>query len=311
MSKGFLFFCCACVILLFSIINLSIGPIVSRTVGTDWGTLNCKVLVDDYDDAKKNGGLDDDTKKYIHQWRIDRCQRRKAMHDMEYTSFIFDVVIGFVCGLLGLLHYFGLKPDFVSKTGLIGLGCGVVGFVLTFVYVILNGLVYTNYYDSDYNIIYKRDGDGAFAEKEGNAYKCIYFDKAANVYALFAKYSDLIQKQYNYNYDLSKDYSSNEYNGCESISPSQCLTDGIIRPGTMPTNGKGEQCSKLYAPLQSKVENKDKSDRFLAALILSLLVCLASIGLALFGFLLWRNPEFSSNAQPSQSGVVPVAASSA
>ena len=308
MSKGFLFFCCACVILLFSIINLSIGPIVSRTVGTNWGRENCKYYVDEYDDAKKIGGIDEDRKKYTYQWPIDECQRKKAMHDMEYTSFIFDVVIGFVCGLLGLLHYFGLKPDFVSKTGLIGLGCGVVGFVLTFVYVILNGLVYTNYYDS---VIYKRDGDGAFAEKEGNAYKCIYFDKAANVYALYAKYSDLIQKQYNYNYDLSKDYSSNEYNGCESISPSQCLTDGIIRPGTMPTNGKGEQCSKLYAPLQSKVENKDKSDRFLAALILSLLVCLASIGLALFGFLLWRNPEFSSNAQPSQSGVVPVAASSA
>ena len=172
----------------------------------------------------------------------------------------------------------------------------------------MNGLVYTNYYDS---VIYKRDGDGAFAEKEGNVYKCIYFDKAANVYALYAKYSDLIQKQYNYNYDLSKDYSSNEYNGCESISPSYCLTDGIIRPGTMPTNGKGEQCSKLYAPLETEVTNKDKSDRFLAALILSLLVCLASIGLALFGFLLWRNPEFSSNAQPSQSGVVPVAASAA
>ena len=197
MSKGFFFFCCACVILLFSIINLSIGPIVSRTVGTDWVKEDCKYYVDQYDDAKKIGGLTDDTKKYGYQWPIDECQRKKAMHDMEYTSFIFDVVIGFVCGLLGLLHYFGLKPDFVSKTGLIGLGCGVVGFVLTFVYVILNGLVYTNYYDSDNSVIYKRDGDGAFAEKEGNVYKCIYFDKKANVYALYAKYSDLIQKQYN------------------------------------------------------------------------------------------------------------------
>ena len=194
MSKGFFFFFFACVILLFSIINLSIGPIVSRTVRDEWGILNCKYLVDQYDDKKKKGGLTDDKKKYTYQWPIDECQRKKAMHDMEYTSFIFDVVIGFVCGLLGLLHYFGLKPDFVSKTGLIGLGCGVVGFVLTFVYVILNGLVYTNYFD---DAIYKRDGDGAFAEKEGNAYKCIYFDKAANVYALFAKYSDLIQKQYN------------------------------------------------------------------------------------------------------------------
>ena len=309
MSKGFLFFCCACVILLFSIINLSIGPIVSQTVGRSWGRENCKYLVDYYDDEKKKGGLTDDEKKYSYQWRIDRCQRKKAMHDMEYTSFIFDVVIGFVCGLLGLLHYFGLKPDFVSKTGLIGLGCGVVGFVLTFVYVILNGLVYTNYYDS---VIYKRDGDGAFAEKEGNAYKCIYFDKKANVYALYAKYSDLIQKQYNYNYDLSKDYEKDEYKNCIS-GPGDCenVVNGIIRSNDIPTYGSGIQCPKLYAPLQSGVANKDKSDRFLAALILSLLVCLASIGLALFGFLLWRNPEFSSNAQPSQSGVVPVAASSA
>ena len=308
MSKGFFFFCCACVILLFSIINLSIGPIVSRTVRDEWGILNCKYLVDQYDDAKKNGGLTDDEKKYDYQWPIDHCQRKKAMHDMEYTSFIFDVVIGFVCGLLGLLHYFGLKPDFVSKTGLIGLGCGVVGFVLTFVYVILNGLVYTNYFD---DAIYKRDGDGAFAEKEGNVYKCIYFDKAANVYALYAKYSDLIQKQYNYNYDLSKDYKKNEYIRCKYNSPSDCEANGIITPTTIPTYGSGIQCPKLYAPLLSGVSNKDKSDRFLAALILSLLVCLASIGLALFGFLLWRNPEFSSNAQPSQSGVVPVAASSA
>lgn len=55
MSKGFLFFCCACVILLFSIINLSIGPIVSRTVGTNWVREDCKYYVDKYDDEKKKG----------------------------------------------------------------------------------------------------------------------------------------------------------------------------------------------------------------------------------------------------------------
>ena len=81
---------------------------------------------------------------------------------MEYTSFIFNVVIGFVCGLLGLLHQLGLKPQFISKTGLIGLGCGVIGFVLSFVYVIYNGIVYTNYYDNEF--IYKMDRFGAFAE---------------------------------------------------------------------------------------------------------------------------------------------------
>ena len=40
----------------------------------------------------------------------------------------------------------------------------------------------------------------------------------------------------------------------------------------------------------SDVDNKDVSDRFLTALILSLFVCLANIGLALFGFLLFRSP---------------------
>ena len=68
------------------------------------------------------------------------------MHDMEYTSFIFDIVIGFVCGLIGLLQLFDHKKEFISNTGLIGLICGVVGFVLTFVYVIFNGLVYTTVY---------------------------------------------------------------------------------------------------------------------------------------------------------------------
>ena len=38
------------------------------------------------------------------------------------------------------------------------------------------------------------------------------------------------------------------------------------------------------------VSNKDMFDRFLTALILSLVVCLANIGLALFGFLLFRTP---------------------
>ena len=51
MGKGLLFFCCACCILVLTIINLSIGPIVSYTVGYSWGTLNCAKEKDDYDDA--------------------------------------------------------------------------------------------------------------------------------------------------------------------------------------------------------------------------------------------------------------------
>ena len=308
MSKGLLFFCCSCCVLLLTAINLSIGPIINgklsnRTIsvggtgtvqastrGNSWGTLNCAILSDAYDEYKK-GTTDDETKKYSYEFQINECKRKKAMHDMEYTSFIFDIVIGFVCGLLGLLHLFDLKKDFVVNTGLIGLVCGAVGFVLTFVYVIFNGIVYTNYYDST---IYKRDGDGAFAELKGDKYECFYFDENGNDHALYAKYSDLNKKQYNYNKDLEESYEKDEVGGCIG-SPSSCSSnDGFISPKQY-INGdttKGE-CKYLYLDedyLSDAISNKDKGDRFLTTLILGLFVCLANIGLALFGFLLFRTP---------------------
>ena len=309
MSKGLLFFCCSCCVLLLTAINLSIGPIINgkidnngisvgdgtSTWGYSWGTLNCAILSDAYDVYKK-GTTNDETKKYSYEFQINECKRKKAMHDMEYTSFIFDIVIGFVCGLLGLLHLFDLKKDFVVNTGLIGLVCGAVGFVLTFVYVIFNGIVYTNYYDDGQ--IYKRDGDGAFAELKGDKYECFYFDENENYHALIAKYSDLNKKQYNYNKDLDDSYEKDEVSGCTYPDPSDCSSgDGFI-PGISGkiNNSKDptKECKYLYIPSGSLynngITNKDKGDRFLTTLILGLFVCLANIGLALFGFLLFRTP---------------------
>ena len=304
MNKVFVFFCCSCVILLFSIINLCIGPIINRrvysttistpaglTTGDSWGTLNCAYLSDQYDQDKKDGPINDKVKKYQYEWKINECKRKKGMHDMEYTTFIFDIVIGFVCGLLGLLHYFELKPDFISKTGLIGLICGVIGFIFSFVYVILNGIVFTNYYDSEY--IIKRDGDGAFAEKTGTPgkYKCLYFDEKGNRYSLIAKYSDLINKQYTYKKDRYKSIDTN----CKGLSSSTYITrcsnsdDGII---DVPT----ANCEYLYASEINDNDYKDTGDRFLTTLLLSLFVCFASIGLAIFGFLLFKNPGVASTA---------------
>ena len=309
MNKVFVFFCCSCVILLFSIINLCIGPLINRrvdspsisittastsvlTYGNSWGTLNCAYLSDQYDQDKKDGPIDDKDKKYQYEWKINECQRKKGMHDMEYTTFIFDIVIGFVCGLLGLLHYFELKPDFISKTGLIGLICGAIGFIFSFVYVILNGIVFTNYYDDEY--IIKRDGDGAFAEKTGTGkYKCLYFDEKGNRYSLIAKYSDLINKQYTYKKDRYKSIDTN----CKvSISSSyktyidECSDseNGIVDG---PAN-----CEYLYASEINDNDYKDTGDRFLTTLLLSLFVCFASIGLAIFGFLLFKNPGAASTA---------------
>ena len=301
MGKGLIFFCCSCCILVLTIVNLSIGPIINGPLGYTysnllqrgyfWGTANCKAISDTYDDLIDNGRSKDDL-KYNYKWAIDECKRKKGMHDMEYTTFIFDIVIGFVCGLLGLLHYFELKPDFISKTGLIGLICGVIGFIFSFVYVILNGIVFTNYYDWEF---IKRDGDGAFAEKTGTPgkYKCLYFDEKGNVYSLIAKYSDLINKQYTYKKDRYKSIDTN----CKvSISSSyktyieECSDseNGIVDG---PAN-----CEYLYASEINDNDYKDTGDRFLTTLLLSLFICFASIGLAIFGFLLFKNPGVASTA---------------
>lgn len=292
MGKGLLFFCCACCILALTIVNLSIGPIISgaasRFYGNgrrviDLGTLNCKEAKDDLDQAKDAPNHDDDLIKYTFEYSYNTCIREKGMHDMEYTAFIFDIVIGFVCGLIGLLHLFDLKKDFVANTGLIGLACGIVGFVLTFVYVIFNGLVYTTVYTG----ILKRDGDYAYAEKDGNNFKCFYFDHEKNSNSMYAKISDLGKKQYNYKKDWSKDIAH----------PNECITNALTSLCTTKEIIEGiattyPNCDYLYIDdLQNEITNKDISDRFVTTLILSLIVCLANIGLALFGFLLFRDPS--------------------
>ena len=289
--KGSIFFCCSCAILLFSIINLSIGPIVNKkvtnytvgpTTGNSWGTLNCKLLSDSYKDYKKSHALSDNQKKYIYERVINECNRKKAMHDMEYTSFIFNLVFGLICSLLGLLHHFELKKEFISKTGLIGLLCGFIGFVFSFIYLVYNGIVYTNYYDTS---VPKRDSGGVYAEKTSNTgeFKCLYFDDIHNRYSVYATFSDLIQKQYNYEKD--------KY---ESVQNPNCITDDYVLPCSESeyiTENSLDSCDNLYAPLIDDFANKDLSDRFLTTLILSLFVCLADIVLALVGFLIYRTPD--------------------
>lgn len=289
MGKGLIFFCCACTILLFTIINLSVGPVISGKLGS-WGYFNCAPYKEAYDLAKDS--IDGDPLKYGPKFQLDYCNNHKGMYNMEYTAFIFDIVIGFVCGLLGLLNYYAPKPDFVPKLGLIGLGCGIVGFVLTFVYIILNGIIYTTpYYSYSFDLypndpnfpgIIKRDSDGVAAEKDGNECKCLYYDSENNFHSLFATYSDLIQKQYNYNKDLNEKYA--KVGLCTFPGIAACITGkGKIPCGT---------CDKLYASPISGIENKDLSDRFLTTLLLGLFVCLANIGLAIFGFLIFRSGEF-------------------
>ena len=293
MGKGFLFFAFSCCILVLSIINLSIGPVVNKVVseikiGSDevpWATANCARYKDLKDDE------DDEDKKNQIQSAIDACERVKGMHDMEYTSFIFDIVIGFVCGLLGLFHLFELKKEFVPKTGLIGLVCGIVGFALSFVYVIFNGLVFT----SKYAGIRERESDGYFAEKKGtsaNIYSCFASYDKDDIFTGYAKFSDLNKKQYNYEKDFygdDFDYHCECENLLRECSKGETIDISLTSSGCE-SDIQGASCKYIYAEAIEENGYKDIFDRFLTTLILSLVVCLANIGLALFGFLLFRTP---------------------
>ena len=142
------------------------------------------------------------------------------------------------------------------------------------------------------------DSDGAFAELKGDKYECFYFDNEKNTHSIIAKYSDLNKKQYNYNKDLLESLA--KVSDCLA-SPVPCINNEYY-PDTLGNTFKANDCKYLYVDIDNiytgsileKIygfTNKDKADRFLTVLILSIFVFLANIGLAIYGFLLFRKPE--------------------
>ena len=207
--------------------------------------------------------------------------------------------------LLGLLHYLNEGKTFSSKTGLIGLISGSISFIITLIYVIYSALVYSK----DYSRVYKTDEKGIFATWDGgsNKYHCSFYnDEDSN--ANYAKFSELSKKQYNYNKDNYISYYSNEYGkrpenyGCRDdnyyalgCSSSESFTTGSSNPKEyIDENGNTKQCLNLYnKPIETNA-NKDIADRWLTTLIVSIIIILCNIGLAIFGFLLFKNKEDSN-----------------
>ena len=295
MGSGKNFFFVSCIILVLATINMGVGPIMNKKLGTSWGNANCEKKVNDYEDEKKNNpNMDDQTKK-DREYDISECKNKKTMYNLEYTSFVFNIVIGFIGVLIGL---YGLQNEIIPKSGMVGMACGVVGLALTLVYVIFNIIVYTSYNDND-NGYYKVDSDGAFAEKEGTRYKCYYFkDKDFN--AVYAKFSDFIKSQYNYNKELSDSFNTDlEKKGCRDIYGSPisgsiglCALDEYLDIPATYTNGNNEvvPCSKLYYHDSynefDDFSNYDKSARILTTLIFSILIILCYLGFIFSGFIL-------------------------
>ena len=136
MNKTLIFLCISCTLIVFSIITICTGPILTGSLSaSNWRNQNCQHYADHrkhIDDEKiiPDKTVRDEYKKYLKKGQH-LCERQKAMYGLEYASFISDLFFGVLCGLLSLLHYFGTGKYCEKVTGIIGLACGIIGFILT------------------------------------------------------------------------------------------------------------------------------------------------------------------------------------
>ena len=311
-------------ILIFSIISLCTAPIINNvlTEASDWNTKNCKQKSDFYKNAKDNSG---NSEEYLNYLKKDRnlCNRQKAMYGLEYSSLILDVSLGFICAILGLLHFFDVGKSFQKYSGIIGLVTGIILFVLTLVYVIYSGYIFTHditkSYDSDLEFphyssssptisfsygsfsrnLIKLNGKGAFAEWDSgkNQYKCLFYKKD-DYKAMLAKYNDLGKKQYNYEKKRNYPDNDSEYNSCKvGINDAyiNCYNNGGSFNDLIPSyTYKGKQCEYLYlSEIAKGIGNKYLYDMWVTTIIFSCFISACAIGLAIFGFLLFKNSDGS------------------
>lgn len=294
--KKTLFLIFSGVIVIFSVICIGSGPLINKMSinnvfdPSKWGYSNCKMLSDGYKITKETITLTGDEKdNYLKNAKrpLNLCNGRKAMYDLEHASLIIDVILGCICLILGLLHYFDVGKPFEKITGIIGLATGVIQFVLTLVYVCYSGYIFTN---DGPNSFYKADSKGIFAtwDDSKSHYKCNYYDKT-NSDGVYANYNDLGKKIYNYDKDTSLAELTSTTTACRyrpSGFASYCYSgEGYYTH----TSDKHDNCDNLYVSLSSSLENRYLYDRWVTTIIFACFIIACDIGLAIFGFLLFKS----------------------
>ena len=210
------------------------------------------------------------------------CYRQKAMYGLEHSAFIINAILSFVCAYLTLLHYLNVGKDFEKKTGLIGLISGVIGFVLTLLYVCYSGYIFNNdvaygklefsypYFSAE---LFKLYPNGATAKMIGGIPTPVYQNEKGE-YSRYIKYKDLGKKQYNYDSKFYETYKKNDpsYN-------TNCHINSA--------NSYASYCEYLFNTPYEGVENKYIYDRWLTSLILAVIIFICDLALAIFGLLLF------------------------
>lgn len=276
MNNLVIFLFIALAILIFSIISVSVAPLINNILDkfSRWGKFNCKYFADS---AKYAESLDE---KYREEKLRNLCYRQNGMYGLEYSSFIIDLGLGFICAQLALLHYFQIGKSFEKITGLIGLIGGGIGFILTLIYVCFSGYIFTH--DAVFKTpenpspLKRLFSNGASQKRSDNTFINVYSnDKSYD--SEYVKYKDLGDSQYNYN---KKFYEA--YYGLKSSSSKTCRSSNY-------------DCEYLYTePPKYNNENKYLYDRWCLSLVFAVFITISNIGLLIFGFLIFKSSGDSS-----------------
>ena len=311
MNKGLIFLGLSCGILLLTIVTICNAPIITHTIkdADEWGVQNCQYYADNHKDIEDDKDLDKDEKdKQLESNDKEKhlCERTKAMYGLEYAAFILDLVFGFACTLFSLLHFFGVGKSFEKLTGIIGLICGVIGFIFTLIYIIYSGYIFTN---DNAGEILKLDKNREIAKWTGTKYECLFYDKDDDD-SIYAKWSDLGKKQYNYHKDFSFPDDNSKYNDCKNF---RMIIEQLNQasPVNYPTK-LDELCGNDFGSLSKTqlnncdylfygegddingVSNKYVYDKWVTTIIFGCIIILLNIGLAVFGFLMFKDSGSSS-----------------
>ena len=316
MNKGLIFLCLACGLLALSIVTICNAPIITHTIDVNWGTLNCKSLYDEYKDTEDDNSLSKDVKdeqlESINKQKH-LCDREKAMYGLEYAAFILDLVFGFSCTLLSLLHYFGVGKYFEKITGIIGLISGAIGFIMTLIYIIYSGYIFTN--DKYEDEIPKLDKNREIAKWSDSKYECLFYDEKDED-SFYAKWNDLGKKQYNYHKDFSFPDDNSKYEDCNykaimNNNPNSQNTPSYPYTPSFSYYDIKDLCSNNFNGLTKavadncdylfygggdldEISNKYQYDKWVATIIFGCIIILLNLGLAVFGFLMFKESGSSS-----------------
>ena len=275
MNNFFIFFIASSIVFILSLIVLCISPIINNTYikeynfkFSSWSTLNCKLFDDseDYDSIF----VED---MYNNQRNKKLCQRKKAMHDLEYAALIINLLFGFILTNLSLFQYLNIGKKIPKKVGLIGMIFGFCGLVLILVYISYNGFILVN--DPAYNgKIQKKFPNGAIYKYVQNKYITAYEDDLKDD-GQFIKYKDLGDKQYNYDKYYYKTYVKN---------PDECKFEDL---GDFNRNNYRTGCEYIFPKPILNMENKNLYDKWVTSLVLDVIISVCNLCILILGTIIF------------------------